>query len=234
MNTILITIKKILFTRHSLIIVLLLITCGALALGYHIYEANRYSALYAQYRAAAGAQQTAAFLPGDVGNPVRDQLNTELSQVLDKSTGAHSRLTLAEQGLATIDTLNSQIDVIGDTAPAVNDAISALSQQAENPLGFAGKGTLEDIVRLATEQMSTIEEIRGLSYRANFETEQIFNRIITDKGALTDAYVIELNNELPKVESEFNDRTNRYDALQANMSRIEADFSSLTTISQPS
>jgi hypothetical protein len=80
---------------------------------------------------------------------------------------------------------------------------------------------MRDVVTLAQSQAAIIADIRGLSYRANFHTAQIFSRIVDDQGSLTDAHIAELNNLIPKVEDQFDQRSNLYSELERVGDRIQ-------------
>jgi len=91
---------------------------------------------------------------------------------------------------------------------------------------FSGQ-TAREIVALAKRRSSMISDIRAYSYRADFEVGQIFDHITGDKGQLTDAYVTELNTDIPEMESKFDKRTNLYTDLQALASDMQKKADSL-------
>lgn len=76
------------------------------------------------------------------------------------------------------------------------------------------------IIALAKTRSSIVADIRAYSYRTDFEISEIFNTIIADKGVLTNAYVISLNDEIPAVETEFDQRSNLYLELQSTAQKI--------------
>lgn len=197
------------------------LVCGGGLWWYAGSARSQFGRAYTKYQLAAAVQQNAAFIPGASSNPVRDALNQTLARILAKETKPAERLVLANQGRELIGQLNKEIDAIGDTAPAVTSSIAIMQTAAQDPGNAIHRPAMLTMVSLAQKQMATIEDIRGLSYRANFEIMQICNRITTDRGALTDQYVTELNNELPAMETQFNDRENSYADLQSNMYDIQ-------------
>ncbi len=187
----------------------------------HTLALQRFVSAYDRYQEKAKIQEDAAYLPGTTGNPLRQQLNQTLSEVLTKETSTERRLFLAHQGLSTIDQANREVDIIGTTGTDVSDTVAMMTAAANSVGNLYGRGTMVELIALAKEQMDIIENIRGLSYRANFETAEIFKRIIVDHGTLTAGYTTELNNQIPKVEEQFNSRENYYVALESNVNRME-------------
>ncbi len=185
---------------------------------------TRFAHAYTNYQIAAAVQQNATFTPGASANPLRESLNQTLALLLTKETKDTERLTLATQGLQLIAQMNKEVDAIGDAAPAVASTIDAMQAAAQSPGNLLHRPAMVRMVDLARKQMSTIEDIRGLSYRANFEITQICDHIIADKGALTNEYTIELNDALPAMGSEFDKRENAYTDLQTNMFDIQQSF----------
>lgn len=163
----------------------------------------------ASYQEAIVAHENAAFFVATEANPVRTELNQVLSQVLDETTPASDRIVLSERGVALLDAAEVQIDRLGDTRDALEGVLSSME----------GQGVLlsleeRDLVHLAREEIRIIADIRGLSYRSNYYTKDIFTKLIKEGGELTDAYIIELNEQIPKVEEQFNARSNLYYELE--------------------
>jgi hypothetical protein len=92
--------------------------------------------------------------------------------------------------------------------------------QIDSLKDFSTSGQTREIIDLAKQRSSIVEDIRGLSYRANFETQNIFKRIIADNGRLADSYVSELNNDLPVLETQFDHRSSLYQNLQSVSNEI--------------
>ena len=204
--------------------VLLCVLGGGALWWYEATAKDEFARSYTRYQIAAAVQQNAAFTPGADANPLRATLNQTLARILTKETKPSERLALANQGLALIGQLNTEIDAIGGAAPSVTSSIATMQAAAQSPGNVLHRPAMLYMVSLAQKQMSTIEDIRGLSYRANFEITQICDRITADKGVLTDQYVTELNNDLPAMEKQFNDRENSYADLQSNMYDIQQSY----------
>ena len=202
------------------------LAAGALY-GVNWYSKSKFIEAYNSYEALAALQQNAAFVPGAADNPVRDQLNTALSQVLAKETSASKRLQLSSQGVDLVKQLNAQADDIHTTGEPVAASITALSGSAGSIGNIYNRSVMTGLVTMAKAQQDTIQNIRALTYRSNFEILQIFNHILADKGALTDQYTIELNDDIPSVEAEFNQRQNGYLDLQKNMYDMSQAFGKL-------
>ncbi len=183
---------------------------------------------YTRYSVAASLQQNAAFTPGSKENPLRESLNQSLARILTKETTSKDRLSLAHGGLQLIQHMNKEVDDIGTNAKLVENTVAYMDTAAHAPGNILRRHALLEIVRLAKKQMSTIENIRGLSYRANFEIAQVCSRIIADKGLLTNAYTIELNNKVPEVEAQFNLRQNSYADLETSMGALQKAMDTLT------
>jgi hypothetical protein len=211
----------------SIIVILLMLIAAAGAYVIHTTVVGRAheATVVASYRALAKVNENAAYIPAASDNPIRQSLDQTLARVLTEKMTDAERLTLAHQGTDLVKQLDAQVDNIGTT----NSAVSSYLAGMENVGHFGGSFTTTGasstgFVSLAKEETSMIEDIRGLSYRADFETQQIFNHIIADKGKLTSQYVIELNNDVPTVEKDFDKRTNLYTSLQDISARIDAGF----------
>lgn len=206
---------------------LVLVLCLAGLWGYGWYERGQFARAYSIYIEKATVEQNAAFVPGAAQNPLRGQLNQTLERLLAPGTTAKDRLDLAHQGLDLVIESNAQVDAIGLTAPDVDAAANDLEKAANNPGNILKKAGMMAIVAIARQQLYTIEDIRGLSYRANFETAEVFNRLITDDGALTASYTKDLNDLLPEAEANFNKKQNAYADLEKQMYDIEQAYGTL-------
>jgi hypothetical protein len=194
------------------------LTLGVFCLGgYYIFMSFRFSQSFGEYAALADEHSNAAFFVGALDNPMRQELNRILSEVLGRNMSAAERLQLAERGLALLDETEVQIDGLGTIADRVKKAIDAL--EAESAFG-----SRRELISLARERLDVIADIRGLSYRANYHTAEIFRRIARDNGELTDAHVTELNGQLPMVEEQFNERSNLYNELEQLNAEIVQTF----------
>ena len=210
--------------RLAAAIIACVLVLGLLAYLVH-RSPSRFAASYTAYSVLAQKQQDAAFVPGAPNNPVRQQLSQFLTQILAKQTSAKERLKLATQGLSSLGDSEKQINEIGTTGEKVDSAIAKM--QVDSLGDISSSDISRQIVALAKQRSSIISDIRGYSYRADFEIDKIFRRIIADGGKLTDAYVIELNDEVPAVEAQFNKRSDLYNQLQAVSGQIEEKSSQL-------
>jgi hypothetical protein len=172
------------------------------------------------YQALSRAHEEAAYLPGIPENPVRERVNAILSDVLARPMEPAERLARAQEGLSVLKDAEVQIDAIGDVGEKVQIAI-AYFEEKSGPVSFVRSSEAEALVAVAKEEFGIIADIRGLSYRANFHTAEIFNRIVLDKGELSAAYIADLNKELPLVEEQFNARTMLYGKLKDVRARVE-------------
>jgi len=199
--------------------------CAVLAIGgfgfYRYDRASQFSDSYAAYAVLAAAHGNAAFIPTVDDNPLRQELNRVLVEVLAGEISDSRRLELAQRGLLLLDEAEKQIDTIGERGEAAQTAIVVMEDSA------SGRGRT-DIVALARERISIISDIRGLSYRANFYTAEIFNRVIRDGGKLTAAHTKELNDQTPVVEEQFDLRANLYTELESTNFRMEKKVAELS------
>jgi hypothetical protein len=177
-----------------------------------------FDAEYAVYDTLAAQADNAAYIPGAQTNPVRVALDQDLTEVLDQTIDAQKRLAFADQGLIDLKDSESQIDDISSTTDEVDAQIAKM--QVNTLDNAAPDDRARSIIALAKQRSSIIADIRAYSYRTDFEISQIFNTIIADKGVLTNAYVISLNNEIPAVETEFDQRSNLYLELQNTAQQI--------------
>lgn len=188
----------------------------AIAAGVLLYMVHLSSAQFARdyelYSFLAKTQQNDAYIPGASDNPVRQQLNQILSDALTKKMSDADRLTLVKGGSTFLNESQKQIDQITVSSEAADAAIAKM--QVDTLDAFSISQNAREIIALAKERSSMISDIRAYSYRADFDVQQIFNRIIQDNGKLTDAYVTELNSADPEMASQYDKRTNLYNDLQ--------------------
>jgi hypothetical protein len=180
---------------------------------------------YAIYDDLAAQADNAAYIPGAQVNPIRLELDHTLAQVLDQSTSPSNRLSLSTQGLEYLTVSEAQIAAISSTSAKVDAHIAKMQIDSLNTI--TSSDAARQIIALAKNRSSVISDIRAYSYRADFEIRQIFDRIVTDKGTLTSAYIVELNNEIPAVEAQFNQRSNLYTELQSTSQKIHDIYSTL-------
>ncbi len=192
---------------------------AALILGGVLYISKRaddaFAQRYAAYAELAVQSTNATLLPGAQNSTLRQQLNLDLTQALGNKLSSAQRLKVSEDGLQVLDESTKQIDTIGTIGEQLAVQIQKMDLIANGASDFAKKDTMRKIVALAKRKAEVTQDIRGLSYRANFETKKIFDRIIADKGALTQAHIKDMNDELPTAEAQFDKRTNLYNDLQA-------------------
>lgn len=173
----------------------------------------------------------ATFLPGAQNNPVRNELNRMLGESLSDVLSEGERIERARRGLLLIDELERQVDAIGETKDTLESRLLALESEFTNvPALFSGD---RRALRERTERLYVIaDDIRGLSYRANYHTSQIFERIIDDGGSLTPAHVMSLNEQIPQVEEQFDQRANLYAELESIESELDILYGDLRRSSQ--
>lgn len=186
---------------------------------------SRFGGEYAAYAELAKAQQDAAYLPAAPNNPVRQQLNLVLSEALQSQTPSSKRLADAKLGRTLLAELEGQVDAIGSTSEKADASLAGLQVRYLGSL--ATPSSVREIITLAKQRSALIEDIRGLSYRADFDTRKIFERIISDNGALTAAHIEELNGEVPEIETQFDRRSTLYGELGDLSARIDADAAAL-------
>jgi hypothetical protein len=179
---------------------------------------------YETYARVADQQDSAAYLPGSATNPVRRELNRALSAALTDTLTDTERLALAERGIGLLADAEAQIDAMGDLAPRVTEARTLVAESSSLLDTQRVRTARAIILEASRERARLIEDIRGYSYRANFYTEEILVRIVTDKGALTASHAQYLNDLIPEVEKQFDTRATLYQELEATKNTIEAAY----------
>ncbi len=205
--------------RSHILLLVIVLALASLALYFFLSTSKDSVRAIEAYRTQSAAHIQAAYVPGVPGNPARERLNTILSSVLVRPLTPGERTTLAEEGLRALKEVEVQIDAIGEAGERVQVAIAYLEEKTG---GFAQSDEEKELIAAAEEEFSIIADIRGLSYRANFHTAEIFNRIILDGGELTSVYSADLNRELPLVEEQFNARASLYERLKNARTRVDA------------
>jgi hypothetical protein len=100
--------------------------------------------------------------------------------------------------------------------------------QVQALASLASSDQARQIIALAKSRASIISDIRAYSYRTDFDINTIFTRLVADRGALTDQYVLDLNSQIPAVEASFNKRSDLYTELQNTSDSIASIYSSLS------
>lgn len=210
--------------RYALVTLVMLCIIVAYVL-FARFSTQRLGEAYASYAAVARTQQEAVYLPAAPNNPAREQLNLALSDALQKTVSSANRLVDAKRGIGLLAQLDAEVDVIGSTSDTVNAMLAKLqTTYLSDP---ATAGDVESLISLAKQRSDIIEDIRGLSYRADFTTRTVFQRLITDKGVLTAAHITALNNELPDIETQFDRRTDLYTKLGSVTASIDRTATAL-------
>lgn len=195
-----------------------------------IISRSSYRQFVADYNAYQWVDQELvidAFEPGAPNNEARNELNRLLAAVLTGTIKPAPRAQLALHGKEILIGLQAEIDKIGLDKDKVDPTISALDADAHAVGNIASRARMQEIVDLAKKQSAAIGDIRGLSYRANYQITAIFDRIIADQGALSPAFVTQLNSDIPDMEAQFNRRTNLYKDLQDTNNSMEIAYKSL-------
>lgn len=206
-------------SRRSLFIILVIVI---VCLAYAWYASDR--ALRADARRYADAYKTlsdAAFLPGAAGNPVRAAANRALAEVLTGTLSPAERVERSADGQLLLKEIEKEIDAIPDARAVADSARERLARRVYSLGGIRHGSSLREMGDIATEQARLVEDIRGLSYGANYHTDKIFARVLADDGVLADSFVASLNDEIPQVEEQFNRRSNLYAELQQVDYRME-------------
>jgi len=197
-------------------------------LAYAWYASDK--ALRADARRYADAYKTlsdAAFLPGAASNPVRAAANRALAEVLTGTLSPAERIERSRDGQALLKDIEAEIDAVPDAQAAADAARARLTGRIYSLGGIRYLASLREIGSIAAEQARLVEDIRGLSYGANYHTDKIFARVLADDGVLADSFVASLNDEIPQVEEQFNRRSNLYAELQQVDYRMETLLVSL-------
>lgn len=176
--------------------------------------ANSFADIYNEYAELSMRHEAAAYDPGTDSNEVRQELDRMLAIALTGDITPSDRLELSKDAVKLIDQMEEQIDLIGDKGVLVEQAIKNLEESNLEIDNDTLKGEAEKIIEMAQDRFDIISDIRGLSYSANSRTGEIFKRIIKDKGRLTDDHIIYLNQQIPKVEKQFDKRSNLYMELR--------------------
>lgn len=212
-------------SRNTKILGIILIIGSAL-FAIRLWAVRDFVHAYATYTASAARHNSAAFIPAMADNPLRKELNAALSDVLAGTLTPNERSARARDGLRLIHDAEAQIDLIGDAGIATEEAILQMEESAVM-IGQLHRSDLRDIIQLSRARFDIIADIRGLSYRANHHTSQIFERVIADEGALSTAHVEDLNRLIPSVEAQFDTRSNLYDDLERLSRQMESKYDDL-------
>lgn len=209
----------LIFVRHRALFIGGVVAFCVLG-GYALYSDYALTRAYRAYAEVAQRHDEAAYIPGLAENPLRRDLNSALIGALTEGRSSNERRTSAEEGRALLILAEGYIDAVGEVGKDVTIALSSLEDAGESIGVWYARDNIRTVVALAQKRLEIIADVRGLSYRANHHTKEIFDRIIADKGVLTDAHVIALNKLIPSVEEQFDLRSNLYVELEKTTNQI--------------
>ncbi len=204
------------FLRTAIVLIILSVVTA------HLYARFQFARAYDAYRDVARTHAEAALIPALPQNPLRQDLNRALSESLAELASPESRREAANEGLTLLILAEGAIDAIGEVGKDVTRESERMAYWAESPLNWPARGVFRDVVNLAGERAEHIADIRGLTYRANFHTKEIFEQIIEDNGEVTAAHASQLERLIPSVEEQFDLRSNKYAELQKLGTDLEA------------
>lgn len=205
-------------SRRTIVVVLfVIIVAVVLYIVWSWVSAARFESIYTRYAAAQTEYVVAANKPAAESNPVRREVYLLLAQVLQVEMTDDSRIEKAKQGIAHLNDMEAQIDAIKDEA----DTVAPLLAEMERVSGNSVHSEMKALVVLGKRQVEIISDIRGLSYRADFYTDEVFERIIDDQGQMTDEHKRYLNDLIPQLEEQFDKRTNLYTELMHNDEKMK-------------
>ena len=204
----------------TLIVGVILFVAIGLALDAFL-ASRRFRNQYQAYSAAETEYETAAYKPAVGSNPIRQEVSYILVQVLQVPMSDATRLGFAKQGIAHLNDMEGEIDAIKVESDNVGPLIDTLEITAGNIGNIRNRAKMRELVALARKNVSTISDIRGLSYRTDFYTDEVFERIIDDQGKMTPEHVTYLNDLIPQLEAQFNQRTNLYTRLGEDSKKLK-------------
>ncbi len=227
MNTFLNIVQKIKLpafgqrARLYLIGAVIVLGVGALVFA-TLRSQTKFTSDYSEYALRAKVHEDAAYLLSAPSNPVRLQLNQVLSDVLGKRMSAEERLKLATRGLELAGETEKQIEAVSKAGEAVDAAVAQMQVTMLDSLTSSQHA--KEVIALAKRRSEIISDIRAYSYRADFEVRKIFDRVIADRGELTQSHVIDLNIAIPELEEQFNARTDLYLELERTGEEMQRKF----------
>lgn len=209
--------------RRLLIVGAVLILAAVLYLGVSelFSSTTSFSRSYEEYRSVAAAHDAAAFYPSTNQNPVRRELNAVLSDVLVGTLTPEERTKRAQSGIALIQEAEDQIDLMGDFVPRVETALDGMRGSGAWLESRKVSNGINRVIELAERRLDIITDIRGYSYRANFHTKEILRRVVDDGGVVTEEHSTLLNEQIPLVEEQFDNRSNLYLELEATRNALD-------------
>lgn len=193
-----------------------IVVVGILLVLYSVYTSYReVRVAYAAFLQAEERHLTSAVIPSIDQNPIRQELNQMLAEALSEGMASDARLKRAVRGAELLEDTERQIDMTMKTRDELIAAINDLRSRSGLLSAMFSSHDISKVISLAERQMVIVDDIRGLSYRANFHTGQIFEQLVTDGGELTPQHVVMLNDLIPKVEEQFDKRSNLYAELES-------------------
>lgn len=207
--------------RGPRLAVLLVLCVVAALVADVVFASKQFGKEYAAFAPAEAAYETAAYKPAVGSNPVRQAISYLLGEVLQAPITDEKRNEMAKEGIAHLNDIEGEIDDIKTQGDAVAPLVDQLDKTAGNISNVRSRLKMKELVALARKNAQIISDIRGLSYRTDYYTDEVFERIIDDQGKMTDAHKTYLNDLLPQLESQFDQRTNLYTQMTDNSKKMK-------------
>jgi len=222
------------FLTQKKIVVLILVLILVCAFFYHAYRTtSQFVAAYKAYAELSLEEENIIYVPAQPDNPTRQEMNLTLAQILGQKMTPIERLQKARRGEELAREYGHELDGIQDRGGSIDTSINAMEHTIDVATDLSSNGKEKEIVQLARKRADLVSDIRALTARANFEITDIFRRIQSEKGVLSDKYVTELNAEVPDAEKRFDMRTNDYKELQDLSDQIVKDYLELSVFGLP-
>lgn len=146
--------------------------------------------------------ETTVFLPGSGNNSSRQNLNMILEKVLTKTMTDSERLSDSHLGIERIEEVRKQIEKIGATNALMDKAINEFEKDTST-LPKKEREHAKKIILSAKIYREKTCEIEKFLYTINDDGKNIFERIITEDGILSEEHITALNEHIPEAEINF-------------------------------
>jgi len=186
-------------------------------------EAIAFIDIYGDYNDAAEKVEFLVHLPGTENNVDRSELLSLLNSILTEDMEPERRESLARLAYSNLDSLKDEIEA----AKVAQEDLYSVLQDLDSAVGtfksMELQGKAGEIVLLSRKRAEVSARIASALSETNEHTHAIITRILSEKGALSHAHIVEINSATESAE----DRFVMLESLYSELMRMKAEVDTL-------
>ena len=193
-------------------------------------EAILFIDTYGEYAETAEAVEMLVNVPGTENNTARAELLNLLESILTKEMTPKKRDTLARLAYKNLTILEKEANAAQSAQAKLYEELQKLDTAAKQFHSIDLQKRANEVVRLARKRAELSARITAILSETNEQTHAIITRILAEKGVLTQAHIIEINDTTVEAQSRFDTLENLYTQLLEKKNEAEIAFSAFVQV----